>query len=562
MDQYSVLLVDDEEEVIQVIQQKIDWDALGFHIAGSAANVVKALEMAEKYQPDVVMTDIKMPYMDGLELSRRLKKEFPTTRILLFTGFDEFEYAREAVHLEVEEYILKPINAAELTQVFTRLKETLDQDRAEKRSVEKLQKYYLESLPLLQTNFYSSLIEGRISEEDLPRYLTDYQIGLTGPYYCCAAFHTSVHHVPDSMSPLLLAMSVQKQVQEHLQEDWDGRIFTYLGNTVMIAQMKSETDVLELTDACDRFCRWAFRVLDAEVTAGIGRTVDDILSLGQSYSGAREAVSYRVLYGTGRAINIGEIAPREASGFEPNDDTHLRRLFKSIHLGERDAIEAAVSEYIAELSGKVKSVRQYEAAVMELVGSIYRFASGNHLDADPAQGGGSLYESVPQMEIRELREWLLSLSLDFSEKLSSARTNASKSYVESARAYVRDNYDDVNLSLDKICSYLGVSGSYFSTVFKKETGDSFISYLTDYRMQQAARLLLETDDKNYIVARKAGYEDANYFSYVFKKTFGMSPSHYRSEKSAGGGQEHSGDDYGGLHGGLRRPDSSGQPDSV
>ena len=81
-------------------------------------------------------------------------------------------------------------------------------------------------------------------------------------------------------------------------------------------------------------------------------------------------------------------------------------------------------------------------------------------------------------------------------------------------------------------------------------------------MQQAARLLLETDDKNYIVARKAGYEDANYFSYVFKKTFGMSPSHYRSEKSAGGGQEHSGDDYGGLHGGLRRPDSSGQPDSV
>ena len=145
MEQYSVLLVDDEEEVTQVILQKIDWESLGFHIIGSATNGVKALEMAEKYQPDVVMTDIKMPYMDGLELSGRLKKEFPTIRILLFTGFDEFEYAKEAVHLEVEEYILKPINSAELTEVFVRLKETLDQDREEKRSVEKLQNYYQET---------------------------------------------------------------------------------------------------------------------------------------------------------------------------------------------------------------------------------------------------------------------------------------------------------------------------------------------------------------------------------------------------------------------------------
>ena len=279
MEQYSVLLVDDEEEVTQVILQKIDWESLGFHIIGSATNGVKALEMAEKYQPDVVMTDIKMPYMDGLELSGRLKKEFPTIRILLFTGFDEFEYAKEAVHLEVEEYILKPINSAELMEVFVRLKETLDQDREEKRSVEKLQNYYLESLPLLQANFYSSLIEGRVSETDLSKYLSDYRIELEGPVYCCAAFHTSAHHVPENMSPLLLAMSVQRQVQEHLGEKWKARFFTYLGNTVMIAQMKTEAEVPELTDECDRFCKWALRILDAEVTAGIGRAFTELLKL-------------------------------------------------------------------------------------------------------------------------------------------------------------------------------------------------------------------------------------------------------------------------------------------
>ena len=178
---YSVLLVDDEEEAIRVIMDKIDWEGLGFTIAGHAGNGVLALEMAEECQPDVVMTDIKMPYMDGLELARRLKHEYPAVRILLCTGFDEFEYAKEAVHLEVEEYLLKPVNAQELTESFKRLRKSLDEERAEKQNVRKLQNYYMESLPLLQANFYSSLIDGRISKSDIPKYINDYQIDLTGP---------------------------------------------------------------------------------------------------------------------------------------------------------------------------------------------------------------------------------------------------------------------------------------------------------------------------------------------------------------------------------------------
>jgi YesN/AraC family two-component response regulator len=112
---YTVLLADDEEEAIKVIVKKIDWEALGFSVIGSADNGVKALEMVEESQPDVLVTDIKMPYMDGMELSDRVKTAFPATKILLFTGFDEFEYAKEAIHLEVEEYILKPVNSVELT---------------------------------------------------------------------------------------------------------------------------------------------------------------------------------------------------------------------------------------------------------------------------------------------------------------------------------------------------------------------------------------------------------------------------------------------------------------
>lgn len=530
MEKYSVLLVDDEEEVIQVIMKKIDWNALGFAVIGSASNGVRALEMAEKYQPDVVMTDIKMPYMDGLELARRLKKEMPTVRILLFTGFDEFEYAKEAVHLEVEEYILKPVNSQELTEVFGRLKKTLDQDREEKRSVEKLQTYYEESLPLLQANFFSSLIEGRIQEDELPRYLSDYRIDLSGPWYCISVFHTSSHHVPENISPLLLSMSVQKQVQERLGEKWRGKFFTYLGNTVMLAQLAEKGAVSELTDDCDRFCRSMQRIMGAETTAGIGKVFGNLLASASSYAGAREAVSYRVLYGTGRAINIREIAPTENAGFTASDDEGVQKLFKNIHLGDKEAITTSVDSFVDGLSKKAKSVHQYEVAVMELVGSIYRFASGNHLNPDAIKKGGeNLYERVPRMDIKTLRDWLLDISLAFSELLSNVRSNTSKSYVEEAQNYVRANFNDKDLSLDKVCSRLGVSSSYFSSVFKKETGESFISYLTDYRMKEAARLLLETDEKNYTIAGKVGYEDANYFSYVFKKAYGMSPSRYRSE---------------------------------
>ena len=150
MTTYKVLLVDDEEEVRNAIEQRINWEELGFEVIGKAQNGVKAMEIAEKLQPDVVITDIKMPYMNGLELARNLKEENPGVRILILTGFDEFEYAKEAVHLEIEEYILKPINANELSECLKRLKNVLDKEREEKLNVRKLEQYYTDSLPVLK----------------------------------------------------------------------------------------------------------------------------------------------------------------------------------------------------------------------------------------------------------------------------------------------------------------------------------------------------------------------------------------------------------------------------
>ena len=144
MERYKVILVDDEAEVIDMIEKKIHWNDLGFEVAGSATNGVKALELVEKLQPDVVLTDIKMPYMDGLELARKLNQDYPNIYIMLCTGFDEFEYAKEAVHLEIKEYMLKPISATELSDSLVKLKNTLDKEREEKLNVKKLEDYFQE----------------------------------------------------------------------------------------------------------------------------------------------------------------------------------------------------------------------------------------------------------------------------------------------------------------------------------------------------------------------------------------------------------------------------------
>ena len=380
MDKYKVLLVDDEEEAIEAIRLKLEWETLGFEVIGSANNGVKALELVERLQPDVVITDIKMPYMDGLELARALNEDYQNIHIIIFTGFDEFEYAKEAVHLEIEEYMLKPINSQELSECLKRLKKTLDNEREEKLNVKKLEHYFNASLPMFQTNLFISLIEGRITEADCEKFLAAYQIHMTGPLFGCAVFHTSEHHVPEGMNALLLSMSVEQEIRERIAEKWKSQMFTYLGNTVLVMELNSEEEAVAFTDDCDRFCRWAYRVMGAVVTAGIGRACDSLFTINQSYAGAREAVSYRVLYGTQRAINIGEIAPTEQEISVQSEDTKMHALFKTINLGSREEIEKAAQSEIEKLHRNAKTVSQYKLATMEMVGAFYRFCANNFID--------------------------------------------------------------------------------------------------------------------------------------------------------------------------------------
>ena len=254
------------------------------------------------------------------------------------------------------------------------LKKKLDQEINEKKSAELLKKYYKDSLPLLQANFIL-LIEGRVPEEELTNILRNHQIDFTGPLYGCVLIHASKTQVPKDMDPQLVAISVDKQAGERLEQKWKAKRFNYLGDTVMIVQLESEKEVSELTDSCDRFCKWAYRVMGAVVTAGIGRVCDNLISVNSSYDGAREAVSYRVLYGTSRAINIGEIAPKEQEILIQPEDTKMHDLFKAIHLGVPETLEQSVRKEVEKLHNNAQTVNQYNLAIMEMVGAFYRFCA-------------------------------------------------------------------------------------------------------------------------------------------------------------------------------------------
>lgn len=216
----------------------------------------------------------------------------------------------------------------------------------------------------------------------------------------------------------------------------------------------------------------------------------------------------------------------------PND-AELSRLLKMIRFNSEEEVKQEADRYISRLFQAAKSLQQHHIAVMELVSVMYRFASNHDITVSAFSGDmRELYGKLLEMEPDSLRKWFTELCLSFREYLISTRNKSTKTFVQKAQEYVRSHYMEAELSLDSMCEELGVSNSYFSTIFKKETGNSFISYLTDYRMDQAARRLLETNEKSYMIAKEVGYTDPNYFSYVFKRRFGVSPSKYRTEHAA------------------------------
>lgn len=533
MSLYKMILVDDEEDVRVSIERKVDWNSLGFELVGSVSNGEEALELTEQTHVDVVMTDIKMPFMDGLALCARVKENYKNTKVVLYTGFDDFELAREAIHLEADEYILKPIGAKDLENVFRKIRTNLDKEFDERRNVENLYEHYQKSLPMMREQLLCGVLEGRVSREQAENLIQSYGMDFFAPYYSVAlltADFRSLEETPQTDS--MLRLSLLNLAKEYLEQHMKIHIFMYLDQIAIIARLQYPGEIQEMIYHMDQVCKMGSRILEVEVDAGIGHAYSMLSKICSSCEEAKAALEYRILLNdSSQAIYINDVEPKmeEVMFQEPQG---LDRVLYQIKLGTKEELYASIDSYISELKKCKTTMQQYQLTFMMTVTELLKLLGNYQLDVNEIFGKNfAPFQEMSQMRsMEELSVFLKEACTRIWKKIQKERTASTNAMTEEAKHYIEEHYSDSALSVKDLCTHLNVSATYFSVMFKRETGMSFVSYLTRVRLEHAVELLDTTDDKGYIIAEKVGYTEANYFSYVFKKEYGVSPSKYRINK--------------------------------
>ena len=530
MPDYRIMIVDDETEVREGIASRVDWSAAGFTIVATAENGQDALEKAENLDLDVVLTDIKMPYMDGLTLGAELLSKYLATKLIILSGFDEFEYAKEAIKLNVLEYVLKPVNANELLQVLQRAKKQLDAEFRAKQDIEALRTRYEQALPLLKDQCLREILAGSVPAEEAARLIELYGIRLdiTNPMIV-AVFDTSGQIPTGSViTRELLPVSVRALVDGTLEGKCSYATFLSFYNVIVVSSWVNDP-VGHMMMAAGEICAECKSLFGVELTAGVGRRCSEVPLLRESLFEARSALEYYRVVGGGKAIYIRDVE-RMTRNPATLDSRYEQRLTAAVKFGSGEQIETEIDEILSGLGDVAPGSWKYRGYVTGILNALNQIVGRYDLPADEIMGGEGvmLFQEGGQADTPALRQWIYAVCLRIGGYMNQRRSSMAGTLVEKAKQFIADHYADGDLSVENVCEHLHISQSYFSSIFKQDTGRSFVQYLTDIRMDQAVELLRGSDEKTYIIAQRVGYDEPNYFSYVFKRKFGVSPSQYRS----------------------------------
>lgn len=532
MSLYRIMLVDDEEEVRKGIIRKLDWERLGFQVVGDAENGQDALEKIEQLEPDVIMTDIRMPYMDGLSLSARIRQKYPSIKILIFSGYDDFEYAQQAIKLNVTEYILKPVNVEELTEILNRVRENLDEEIEQRRNVHLLRERYRSSLPIIRELYLNDLVRGN-ARGGIEDHLREYGVDiLDARKWCAVVLDLECEHTGNPEEQELLSISVRQLLEDHLKPYYRLQAFNSAAGVAVIIAVDENNTQTAMIDLLGDICKETKRIFQIVVTIGIGYSCTELSQLCKSYQAAVDALGYKAIVGTGKTIYINDVEPvsRGKLRLEAKDEEELTAAVK---FGPKEVIERAVQNLVAKMSDVKVHQNQYQGYKMAIVSCLTRLMQQQDMNVeevfDSRETYADLFSGFQRSE--EFSSVLIKIAERMHDVMNRERDNTTRKVILEAKRYIQEHYQNPDLSVEMMCRQLHMSPAYFSTIFKKETGQTYIAYLTELRLNKAVELLNTTNDKTYVIAQKVGYQEQNYFSYVFKKRFGVSPTRYRNAPS-------------------------------
>ncbi|MCB8983518.1 MAG: response regulator [Ardenticatenaceae bacterium] len=520
---YKVFLVEDEIVAREGIRDNVDWKAAGFEFCGEAPDGEIALPLIEKVQPDVIITDIKMPFMDGLQLSKVIREQMPWVKIIILSGHDEFEYAQAAIKLGVTEYLLKPINSAEIRNVLQAVAVALDQESEERETLKQLQTQIKDILSLQRERLLLQLVVGGVSSSEAIEQCRQIGLDIIAQHYLVILI--KVHLYEESGRVDVAQYHEVQQLVANLVNMHSGAFFTQKSVEELLVVMNGE-DPEELRQDGQFLANLIQQDIEAgmgcAVSVGVGSVQQRLTDIFLSFAAALTAVNK-----SHPAIRDAELSPHNLANMLELDQTAVEQYLKSGLMSEFDSFFEEQLQPVSEASLHSNLIKHY--FFVDVILTAVQFITdlgGEPRDVIPAMDNieGFLVNIQTIAQIKQSLYDLFAATLTF--RNNQAQYEKTK-LIFQAKDFIDAHYTDPNLLLNEVAATVNLSPSHFSVVFGRETGESFKDYLTRIRIERAKELLRTTNMKCSEVAYQSGYNDPHYFSYVFRKNTGLPPQQFR-----------------------------------
>ncbi len=545
---FKVFLVEDEVVVREGIRRNIPWEQYGFEYAGDAPDGELALPLIRQIQPDLLITDIKMPFMDGLALSELVRREFPKTRIVIISGYDDFSYAQQAIGLGVEQYLLKPILKDKLAEILTALRQKmqaeLEQQAYVARFAQEAREYELDS----RRRFFEKLVVGGPTVSEITEAARSLGIDVNAPCYNIVLYSLSSKafdgSAPERYTDVLA--QVQDQVTQFVVNHPEFILFRWNITTYAVLVKGSPDDITRRTQACvgniQDLCTGAVQDVGWHIAAGT--PVARLGSLPACFADANRVLSYRYLCPDEHVLTEASIRSFR-KGDSPSTGTGNVEIDRErIHLFLTGGTEQEIERFIDQLllsageDAELPLYNKYLAMTICYAAAEYLYSIGcrgedfwpletrQESGATGAEGGKpqadretSSPEAARKTAHRVLRQAIA--------KRDGENRKRQSNLLQQAIQFMDAHYREETISLDRVARQVNISPNYFSAMFSQEMGQTFIEHLTGKRIDEARRLLRQTDLRSSEIAAAVGYKDPHYFSFVFRKVAGCTPSEYR-----------------------------------